>query len=308
MGQFYTPLSIGTAKPDLSKITVAHHLFNILDRPVNFTVMDFRGEVISIMNKIWKTDKIPVIVGGSGFYIKALYFMPCESQSGILQGVNQEANKATVAPMSALHRNTQELWTELSEIDPMRAKDINPNDRYRIQRALKIWYDTGIKPSECRPLFKPIGTSCLIFLNRDRKELYERINERVAQMFKLGWLDEVRTLDADWKNFLLEKKLIGYPEVISLIDSYDMGTYGLDTSGVGTKACEIERKLDALNNIISQKTRAYAKRQLTFWQSLKRELQTADIKGSYIENICEINLTLLDADLYIDKLVREIDG
>ena len=82
MGQLYTPLNIGTAKPTtLERELVPHHLFDLLDDPVNFTVAQYRARVQSVMREIWARKNIPVVVGGSGFYIKALFFPAAKSES-----------------------------------------------------------------------------------------------------------------------------------------------------------------------------------------------------------------------------------
>jgi tRNA dimethylallyltransferase len=269
MGQLYTPLTIGTAKPNLTEVLVPHHLFNIVSMPEHFTALDFRKKVLSSFHDVWARGKIPVVVGGSQFYIKSLFFPPCELVPQSLSKVDET-------------RATNELWQELHEVDPTRAAHIHPHDRYRIQRALEIWYTFGVQPSACAPHFDAPGTYAVYYITRERQELYARINDRTLAMFEQGWVEEVKNLDRNWKQFLLTKKLVGYPEIIAFAE----GTLSKD---------------DALA-IIRQKTRAYAKRQETFWRSLKKELQAHASFG-----ICEeINLTFLSADLYIDKLVEKI--
>ena len=78
MGQFYTPLSIGTAKPDWKAASVPHHLFDVIDTPKLFTVLEYRKRVQAIVHTIWKANKIPIIIGGSSFYISSLFFPPLQ--------------------------------------------------------------------------------------------------------------------------------------------------------------------------------------------------------------------------------------
>ena len=239
VGQLYTPLSIGTAKPSLAHPVVPHHLFNRIDKPEHFTVMDFRHEVLALMQELWSKKKLPVVVGGSGFYAKSLFFSPCH-----LESKKQAALES---------KSTAELWQELLRIDSVRAQEIHPHDRYRIQRALEIWYTFGIKPSECKPVFDPPGSALVYFITRERDELYKRINERTKVMLLSGWVEEVAHLGSVWWDFLMHKKLLGYPEIIAY--------HKKELSG------------EELEEEIAQKTRAYAKRQITFWRSFERELK-----------------------------------
>lgn len=272
VGQFYEPLTIGTAKPLLEHPVVPHHLFNVIERPEHFTVMEFRKVALERLQEIWSKKKIPVVVGGSGFYSKALFFPPCQLESK--KQVELEA------------KSTAQLWQELKEVDSVRAQEIHPHDRYRIQRALEIWYTFGIKPSLCKPLFDPPGNALVYFITRERDELYRRINERTKMMLLSGWIEEVEHLSSGWWDFLLHKKLLGYPEIISY--------------------CRKELSRAQVEESIAQKTRAYAKRQITFWRSLEQELKKYDPCGTFVKDIREINLTFLSADLYIEELEERL--
>ncbi len=280
IGSFYQPLTIGTAKPDLSTITVPHHLFNILSEPRNFSVKEYRELVITLMEKIWERNKIPVLVGGSLFYLQALFFPPHE----------QETEKLSESQIHDLEkRSTHELWDLLNEIDTARAQALYPEDRYRILRALIVWYATHKKPSELVPQYQPIADCYWIFVQRNRDELYQRINNRVILMMK-GWLEEVQQLSPAWQEFLMIKRLIGYPEILEF----------LKTSGVDTNDAEKEKLIE----IIQQNTRNYAKRQITFWRMLKKKLLQESKQNSLI--VEEWDLTLLPLNLYIDQLSQRV--
>lgn len=275
LGQFYKPLTIGTAKPDLRKQLVPHHLFDILDKPIYFTVSDYRKNVKKWLSKLWRKNILPIIVGGSLFYIKSLFFPPIDIDYKIGKDFSSvEFEKYSI----------EELYNMLKEIDPLRAKEIGPNDRYRIIRALEIWHYTGKRPSDYKPEFDPLGNCLFYFLVRQRGDLYRRINNRVIQMINEGWIDEVKNLDESWQEFLIEKKIIGYPEIIEYIKKGDEST--------------------DLVNQISQKTRNYAKKQLTFWRSLCKLLLRVDEDKKYIKDIAEFNLTLFDLHLYIERIVQ----
>ena len=147
-------------------------------------------------------------------------------------------------------KSTAELWQQLNEIDPERAKKIHPNDRYRIERALALWQATGELPSSHAPVYDPIEKNYQLFLlTRDRQELYERIDQRVIEMLP-AWREEVRGLkNTPWEDFLCRKKIIGY---CSLLEAQD---------DIETAVATIQRD-----------TRRYAKRQLTFFRSLLEQL------------------------------------
>lgn len=243
-GQFYEPLSIGTAKPDWKNQPIEHHLFDIITNPVDFTVHEYRDIVIKKIKEIQAKGKLPILVGGSGFYIQSLFFPP--------QAVT--INKP---------RAQQELnsWQKLYEIDPVRANAIQKNDTYRIDRALDIWRTTGQKPSEYIPEYSPEFDFEIVIVTRDRERLYQRINDRVEQMFAQGWFNEVSSLNSNWKQFLKAKKLIGYDDILRYSES-ESSDY------------------DALVETIKQKSRNYAKRQLTFFRMLTKKIIKSELDSN----------------------------
>lgn len=275
VGQFYTPLSIGTAKPNWQEEPVPHHLFDIINEPKNFTVHDYRKLVIEKMEKIWNKNKLPILVGGSGFYIQSLLFPP------------EAPNELN----SAKNNIEENLWQKLYEIDPARAKNIDKNDPYRIQRALNIWKSTGLKPSQYVPIYEPPGNFLLIILTREREDLYNRINKRVVEMLNMGWLDEVKSLNSNWKAFLKEKKIIGYNDILLYLES--------------------NGEEEELIKIIQQKVRNYAKRQITFFKMLTKKIANSELnvkkEDLKAKKIIWFDLTLSDLDLYINQLLKELD-
>lgn len=271
MGQLYTPLTIGTAKPDWRNSTIPQHLFDYLDTPRSCTVMEYRNLLLATMHEIWQRNSVPVIVGGSSFYMRSLFFPP--------QPMVPYGN----LPTDLSGKETTTLWHHLNQIDPQRAQQIHQHDRYRIMRALAIWYEQGILPSTQRPQCHVPGRALVLFLQRERAELYERINKRVNAMMQSGWIDEVKNLPPVWQQFVTEKKIIGYPDIIKYFEQSEQGN-----------ALSYEQLIAT----IQQKTRNYVKRQLTFWHSLRRDLLTC---GNMI-TIEEPILTLLDLNLYIKQL------
>lgn len=284
IGSFYTKLSIGTAKPDWYNQQISHHFFDILDDPVNYTAPQFRAQLEILIKEIWNRGNIPVIVGGSAFYIQSFFYK----------------NHEIVTPDQLLVdqleiQSSDNLWQQLNSIDPDRAEQIDVNDRYRLVRALTIWFTMKQKPSDFGQIFAPLAPFYFITLTRDRDQLYEMINQRVYMMMKDGWLNEVRELigDQDWVDFLLKKKMIGY----DLLIHYLQGNFS-------------EQDLNDVTNLIAQRTRNYAKRQITFLKRLDANIKKEQVRhekneiGSSIVELC--NLTLCDLSLYIKQLSERI--
>ncbi len=244
VGQFYTPLSIGTAKPDWKNEVVPHHLFDIIDEPRDYTVVEYKKALLTLCEEIWARGSLPVVVGGSGFYIKSLFFPPSKETTA-LTGTDEKFKNET----------TKELWHQLQTIDPERAQVLHPNDRYRIERSLTL---ASIERSitSLQPTYEDLGVPFLLLcLSREKEELYQRINERTEKMLREGWIDEVSDLQKSlWAPFLKHKKLIGYDIILAALEHPDAYEY------------------EIVVKTIAQKTRHYAKRQITFWRMLQKAL------------------------------------
>ncbi len=278
MGQLYTPLTIGTAKPDWRASTTSHHLFDILDAPELFSVKAYRERLKQIVRTIWEQQKIPLIIGGSSYYVMALFFPPLQP--------NPKYEKEVSA-----YDDNEDIWQKLHEVDPERAEQIDPADTYRIARALEIWQSTGTKPSSYKPVYDPIADYYFIWITRDRDELYQRINERVVEMMNAGWIEEVTALrGTQWEPFLRKKKIIGYTEILEYLEG--------------------EIPYDKMVSMIQKRTRNYAKRQITFWRMLKAKLEnalkTADAAHKDRCAIDTVNLTNNTIERYSERLKQTI--
>lgn len=285
LGQFYTKLAIGTAKPDYKSEPVEHYLFDIIDEPEDFTVTQYRKLVLDCCQKLWKKNVLPILVGGSGFYLKSLYFPPRDLQ---VSDFNKEIKINKNIDLE--NKTNHELWDILNNIDESRAKKLHVNDRYRILRALDIFFQTGELASNYEPVLEPFGQSTFLFLSRDKQDLENRIRSRLFEMIKIGWIDEVKNLESNWHDFLIKKKIIGYDLILEYLKNNDLKN----------------EKIDDLIENIFKKTKDYAKRQMTFFRSFYRILESVDKEKSFIKDIREINLTLLDTDLYIKQLSEDI--
>jgi tRNA dimethylallyltransferase len=247
MGQFYNPLTIGTAKPLWREKPFSCHLFDIIDVPETIDVRRYRTLVRTAVDDCIKRQALPIIVGGSLFYVQSLFFPPLEVPI-------QEA-----AFEIKFEQDTDALWQLLHTIDAERAHALHPNDRYRIVRALEIWQTTQQKPSSLKPLYEvPFDVPVeIIALEPPREMLAERIYQRTTQMiYHEGWIAEAEALiDTPWETFVQERGFIGYAELFAWIrdgKNRDM--------------------LPELCALISQRTQQYAKRQVTFWHKLHKLL------------------------------------
>lgn len=289
VGQFYTPLSIGTAKPDWKNNPVPHHLFDIIDTPVNYTVSDYRLVAYEKIKEVIARDKLPILVGGSGFYLHALLFsnpvsVQSRNVSASLQHFEQKSNVCS-KQNKYVSRN---IWQELYEIDPVRAEAIDKSDTYRIERALDIWHTTGKLPSSFAPIYNPEADYTIIFVERDREELRSRINARVLEMLQHGWIKETEKLiGTSWEPFIRKKNLIGYREILDYL------------AGKRNRA-EFSRMVE----LISTQTSQYAKRQFTFWRKLEREIKKEkQYTGESIGCLETVNLTNTKIDLSLINLL-----
>ena len=205
----YKGMDIGTAKPDADLCKeLPHHLINLVESDVQFTVADFVTAADKACREIYERGKVPVVCGGTGFYIRCFLFgLPVTPESNpqireqIKNRIEKEGNEA--------------LYAELQVVDPQSAAVISPNDAYRICRSLEVFYTTG-KTRSSYVVSKQLREQYdfkFIVLEPPRKLLYERIGARVEWMFENGLEAEVRELLQ--KGYTKETpgmKAIGYSE------------------------------------------------------------------------------------------------
>lgn len=245
--QVYRGLDIGSAKPDRAYLAkLPHHLIDIRDPHQQFTAGDFVREADKLIPEIIARGKIPVLSGGTAFYFRNfLYGLP--EIPLIDPSIREKLNSQLV------QNGLEVLYEELKACDPVSAQRLNPNDSSRIIRAVEVYRGTGRPLSSFNYSTKlrisyPVK---IIGLKRDRAELYERIDRRVEIMFQQGLVEEVRRLLRDGVTALMPAmKGIGYSEFFDMMN----------------RGCMTMRSLKAK---IKQDSRRYAKRQITFFKSLK---------------------------------------
>lgn len=188
--QVYKGLDIGTAKPDENeKNELPHHLIDVLEPDEQFSVADFVSMADSCCREIYGRGKIPLVAGGTGFYIRNFIMGLPETpvsdekiRNSLKERIKNEGNEA--------------LYAELKSVDAESAAKINVNDGYRICRALEVFYSTG-KPRSSFKISSKMRENYdfkVIVLEAERARLYEKINFRVEKMFEQGLAGEVRAL------------------------------------------------------------------------------------------------------------------
>ena len=282
IGSFYTPLTIGTAKPDWKNQKIKHHFFDVIDSPSHWTAPEFRKKLSILIDEIFARGNTPVIVGGSAFYIQSFFYE------------NKFFKKPEKALIDALEsQEAQSLWHQLNEVDQERAASIDISDHYRLVRALALWKSTGIKPSTLKPQFAPLSPFLFLTLSRDREDLYHLINKRVDMMIEDGWIEEVENLSTEWKNFLHKKKMIGYDTLLDFLETN-----------------QEKEDFDVAVTLIKKRTRNYAKRQVTFLKKLQKNVQTLMKEDEKYKKwtwfVEESNLTLCDLGVYIKQLSERL--
>ncbi len=239
----YKGLDIGTAKPNKREMEgVVHHLIDVVLPTETFTVSQYKSLAEPIINKLHKENKIPVVCGGTGFYINSLlYDLSYGKGEGNLE-VREKYNSL------AQSYGNKYVYDILSKVDPESAKTLHFNDLKRVVRALEI-YESGCKKSDIKDDLTPKYDYLALAIDYSREQLYDRINKRVDQMVDLGIVEEVEKLIDNGIN--IENQClqgIGYKEIYS----YLMGEISLENA--------IE--------LIKLNTRHYAKRQITFFKRL----------------------------------------
>lgn len=188
--QVYRGMNIGTAKPDESEQNeLTHHLIDIHNIDEPFSTAEFVQRAQTLCSEIYSRGHIPLIAGGTGFYIRNFILGLPETPES-----NPEIREKLKNRIAS--EGNEKLYAELLEADPESAAKIHPNDAYRIVRALEVFYSTGKPRSSFRQnqgLREGFDFKIFI-LERNREDLYERINFRVDKMFDSGLVKEVISL------------------------------------------------------------------------------------------------------------------
>lgn len=269
--QVYRYMDIGTAKPTaLEQQQIKHHLIDLVNPDQPFSVADYQQAANEVIKELWSAGKLPLMVGGTGLYIRAVTTAYAFGRKGADFRTRRSYER------EALEYGLRSLHHKLQQLDPEAARKIHPNDQKRIIRALEVYHLEGKPISEqvtrtmiTESPFKPI----IIGLNMDRVVLYERIEKRVEKMLDAGFLEEIRSLkDRGYGEADPGMQILGYRQLFKYLEGY---------SGWEDTVAAIKKE-----------TRNLAKRQLT-WFRREKEITWLDLKESaategIAENICKI--------------------
>ena len=239
--QLYRDLFILTARPDIGKEKIKHHCYGFLDGDINWSVGKWIHEINEILKDVIKRKKVPIIVGGTGLYFKAV--------TDGLSPIPDIDKSIRLKIENELEKNgLEKLQKRLVLIDPKASKKINPNDRQRIMRALEVYEGTNKKISDFWLMNreKIINYKSINFkIDADREWIYKNCDLRVDYMFENGVIEEVRRLlNKNYSKNSPIMKAIGVDEITSFLNN----------------DITFDRALD----LIKFKTHQYAKRQITW--------------------------------------------
>lgn len=258
--QVYRGMDIGSAKVTKEEMGgIKHYLIDVLEPDEEFHVVRFQQMAKEAMAEIYQEGKIPILTGGTGFYIQSvLYDIDFTSQQ------EDTAYRERLEQL-AKEQGNEALHAMLQEVDPVSAEKIHANNVKRVIRALEFYEKTGMPISEHNEkeaAKESPYTFCYFVLNDDRQRLYDRIELRIDQMLEQGLVDEVRKLkEKGYHKEMVSMQGLGYKEILAWLDgeiSYEEAVY-----------------------ILKRDTRHFAKRQLTWFRREKDVIWVDKDKFNY---------------------------
>ena len=279
--QIYKHMDIATAKVTAEEMQgVPHHLIDFVEPWESFSVAEYKALALSCIGDIVKRGKLPVLAGGTGFYVDTVI-----NNTSFLDYEKTDIRKKLL--LRAESEGIEALWNELSKVDKESAEKIHKNDLKRIVRALELYDTTGRTMTEQRRLshLEESGYSfCIIGLTAENRQfLYDRIDRRVDLMLKNGLLEEAKSF-FELEHSQTAKQAIGYKELKPYFD------------GVLT--------LEEATENLKRETRRYAKRQLSWFR------RNENINWLYIDKESEETLFIKSLEIienFIEKAKGESD-
>lgn len=263
----YRDFDIGTAKPTAEeRCGIPHYMIDIIPPERLYSAGDYKKDASEAVEKIISKGKIPIVVGGTGFYVRSLL--------GGLDIPDVPADENFRAEMDKFVEDygRQALYDKLAAIDKTTADKLHYNDNVRVTRALEIFHATGKTMSEISSMSKPPYEVFYAGLNAlDRAYLYDRANRRVDKMIESGLVDEVHRLVQKYGRTLPILKTLGYKEICEYFDG--------------------KISLEEAVGLIKKHTRNYAKRQLTWFRA------NPEIHWYYIDEMTQEEI--------VEKIIRE---
>ena len=272
----YRGMDIGTAKPSIEELAaVPHHLINIRDPLQAYSAAEFVTDATKLIQDISKRGKIPLLVGGTMLYLKAL-------AEGLDAMPSANADVRAAIEQEAQEKGWPALHAQLAQVDPITAQRLAPADSQRIQRALEVYRVSGKPLSHFHAIKRNTTTTApftLIALEpQDRSWLHQRIAQRFDTMLSEGLLSEVRTLRArgDLHPDLPSMRCVGYRQAWEFLDLYEQDTQA--------PACALQELRD--KGIFA--TRQLAKRQITWLRSMPQRTVVACDASNALEQVQDL--------------------
>lgn len=264
--QVYRGMNIGTAKPSSQELLqLPHHLVDIQNPDQAFSVGEFVRHSDQLCQEIVERKRIPLVLGGTGFYIRNfLCGLPTTPQADPQLRLELQQRLA--------QEGAEALYHQLQQLDPVAAQRIHPNDHYRILRSLEVSLASGRPQSSFNlsPQLRSQFKFCIIILWRERQELYQRIDARVAQMMEEGLPQEVASLVASgYKEEDPGMQAIGYQEF--LLNQEFMSVAKLINSPISPDSFQesfASVDFHSIQELICRNSRRYAKRQYTYFRGI----------------------------------------
>lgn len=265
--QVYKGMDIGTAKPSLRlRNKIPHYLIDVVSPSTAFSVFRFRQLALKAIQKICAKGKVPIVAGGSGLYVRAI-LEGISEQPGADPELRKELSQA------AAEKGLPALYQKLQEQDPLLAAKIKPADKKRIIRALEIIHVSGQRPSDWyqkKTSLQALGFEPVVIgMTKDRALLYRDIETRVDEMFRRGFVQEVKTLMRT-RMSRTAREAIGYREI----------SQALRKPGFGPAS------LPPLKEIIKRNTRRFAKRQMTWFKKEKGIQWLSRCNSESLSDLC----------------------
>ena len=275
--QIYKGLNIGTSKPTKSDIkNFNYHLIDIRNPDEKYSAGEFQIDGRKAISKIITKNKLPIVVGGTGLYIRALI-------DGLSENIESDLDLRLKFEEEIKEKGLNSLFLKLKKVDPKTAKVIDSKNPRRIIRALEVYYLTEKPISELHSerekdiLFNPI----FVGLNWERDKLYSRIDIRVEEMLENGFLLEVKNLlEKGFDDKLQSMQSVGYKEMLLYLKN-------------PKEIVSQKLSYDEAVNEMKKNTRRFAKRQLTWfrkesrtnWINISDETEFENISKKVVENI-----------------------
>lgn len=276
----YQGMDIGTAKPTMEERRgIAHHMIDIIPPNTDFSVAQYQQQAEAVIADIHRRNKLPIMVGGTGLYVRAVIDQYDFTAPGGDTKLRQQLMQLSC------QKGNQWLHQQLAELDPAAAEKIHPNNVRRVIRALEVYKLTGRRFSELKQADYQTNAKysvAMFGITYPRNILYQRINNRVDYMLEAGLIEEVQNLlKQGIESSFTAMQGLGYKEIVAYLKG--------------------ETSLEAAVELLKRDTRRYAKRQLA-WFKRDPRIYWIDGHNHSTAQLCEEIIRLLqEKHFYVSK-------